>query len=205
MSSYSGRFISNQKVSPNPNKTDGPQEFTLKQLSNHNRDYSCLVGVNGKVYNISKLKKDLDKQTGTNNRLDIKCGSNYNNVNVKNILKMDAIDYRDYEIGNIKYYNLMLILKFLFKLLIVVAFIALYKYTNNIFVLLPLIIYLLIIIYSFYFNFWEKQKKINNRLEEINPNLVKTKKSSRVTDKIYNELNRDINNMLYGVDDTDDL
>ena len=99
----------------------------------------------------------------------------------------------------------MIILNILLKIVIVGLFIAAYRYTNNFYVLLPLLVYLLINIYIFYYNFWEKQKSVNTRLQEINPNLVKNNNSNRFSDKIYKELNKDINNMLYGVDSVEEI
>ena len=205
MSSYSGRFISNQKTSPNTSMENQKQQFTLKEVSSHNRSNSCLIGVNGNVYNITKYKKDLDDKTDTNNNLNIKCGKNYNNINEKNLFTNDIIDYRDYKVGNIKYYYLMIIIKILLKISIIGGFIGAYLYTKNIYVLLPLTIYLFFQMYSIYNNYWERQQSVNNRLKEINPNLVKEKTTNKYSNKIYSELNKDMNNMLYGVDTVDDL
>tara|TARA_B100000963_G_scaffold360903_2_gene393800 strand:- start:249 stop:866 length:618 start_codon:yes stop_codon:yes gene_type:complete len=204
MSSYSGRFISNERTLPNLDTNNKMQDFTLKQLSGYNKSDTCLIGVNGKVYNITKYKKSLDNGN-TNINLNLKCGKNYNNVNEANIFKNNFTGYKDYQIGNIKYYNQMIILNILLKIVIVGLFIAAYRYTNNFYVLLPLLVYLLINIYIFYYNFWEKQKSVNTRLQEINPNLVKNNNSNRFSDKIYKELNKDINNMLYGVDSVEEI
>tara|TARA_Y100000389_G_scaffold41290_1_gene35969 strand:+ start:541 stop:1161 length:621 start_codon:yes stop_codon:yes gene_type:complete len=205
MSSYSGRFISNQKTSPNVNMSDQIQKFTLKQISNHNRSNSCLIGVNGNVYNVTKYKNKINELTEKNPNLNIKCGKNYNNVNERNLFTNDNIDYRDFKVGKIKYYNLMIILNILLKITIVIAFIAAYKYTNNMFVLLPLTVYLLFQMYSIYNNFWERQQSVNNRLNEIDPKLVKTKKKNKYSEKIYSELNKEVSNMLYGVNTVDEL
>jgi|TARA_Y100000389_G_C17383982_1_gene475944 cytochrome b involved in lipid metabolism len=205
MSSYSGRFISNQKTSPNVDINNQTHKFTLKQISNHNLSNSCLIGVNGNVYNVTKYKNKINEINGINPKLNIKCGKNYNNVNEKNLFTDSNIDYRDYKVGKIKYYNLMIILNILLKITIVIAFIAVYKYTNNIFVLLPLTIYLLFQMYHIYNNFWERQQRVNNRLHEIDPDLVKTKIKNKYSEKIYSELNKDVNNMLYGIDTVDDL
>lgn len=204
MSSYSGRFISNKRRLPNLETNNEMKDFTLKQLSGYNKSDTCLIGVNGKVYNITKYKKNLDNGN-TNINLNLKCGKNYNNVNEANIFKNNFTVYKNYQVGKIKYYNLMIILNILFKFVIIGLFIAAYKYTNNIYVFLPLTIYLLINLYIFYHNFWEKQKSINTRLQEINPNLVKNNNSNRFSDKIYKELNKDINNMLYGVDSVEEI
>ena len=204
MSSYSGRFISNERTLPNLDTNNKMQDFTLKQLSGYNKSDTCLIGVNGKVYNITKYKKSLDNGN-TNINLNLKCGKNYNNVNEANIFKNNFTGYKDYQIGNIKYYNQMIILNILLKIVIVGLFIAAYRYTNNFYVLLPLLVYLLINIYIFYYNFWEKQKSVNTRLQEINPNLVKNNNSNRFSDKIYKELNKDVNNMLYGVDSVEEI
>lgn len=204
MSSYSGRFISNKRRLPNLETNNEMKDFTLKQLSGYNKSDTCLIGVNGKVYNITKYKKSLDNGN-TNINLNLKCGKNYNNVNEANIFKNNFTVYKNYQVGKIKYYNLMIILNILFKFVIIGLFIAAYKYTNNIYVFLPLTIYLLINFYIFYHNFWEKQKSINTRLQEINPNLVKNNNSNRFSDKIYKELNKDVNNMLYGVDSVEEI
>ncbi len=204
MSSYSGRFISNERRPLNLETNDEMKDFTLKQLSGYNKSDTCLIGVNGKVYNITKYKKNLDNGN-TNINLNLKCGKNYNNVNEANIFKNNFTVYKNYQVGKIKYYNLMIILNILFKFVVIGLFIAAYKYTNNIYVFLPLIIYLLIYFYMFYHNFWEKQKSINTRLKQINPNLVKNNNSNRFSDKIYKELNKDVNNMLYGVDSVQEI
>lgn len=204
MSSYSGRFISNERRPLNLETNDEMKDFTLKQLSGYNKSDTCLIGVNGKVYNITKYKKSLDNGN-TNINLNLKCGKNYNNVNEANIFKNNFTVYKNYQVGKIKYYNLMIILNILFKFVVIGLFIAAYKYTNNIYVFLPLIIYLLIYFYMFYHNFWEKQKSINTRLKQINPNLVKNNNSNRFSDKIYKELNKDVNNMLYGVDSVQEI
>ena len=204
MSSYSGRFISNKRRLPNLETNNEMKDFTLKQLSGYNKSDTCLIGVNGKVYNITKYKQSLDNGN-TNINLNLKCGKNYNNVNEANIFKNNFTVYKNYQVGKIKYYNLMIILNILFKFVVIGLFIAAYKYTNNIYVFLPLIIYLLIYFYMFYHNFWEKQKSINTRLQEINPDLVKKNNSNRFSDKIYKELNKDVNNMLYGVDSVQEI
>lgn len=205
MSSYSGRFISNERTLPNLNTNNKIQDFTLKQLSSYNKSDTCLIGVNGKVYNITKYKKDLQDDNNSRVNLNIKCGKNYNNVNEANIFKNNFVGYKDYQIGNIKYYNQMIVLSILLKFVIIGLFIAAYRYTNNFYVLLPLLIFLLINMYTFYYNFWEKQKSVNTRLREINPDLVKNNNSNRFSDKIYKELNKDINNMLYGFDSVEEI
>ena len=205
MSSYSARFISNERTLPNLNTNNKMQDFTLKQLSGYNKSDTCLIGVNGKVYNITKYKKDLQDDNNSRVNLNLKCGKNYNNVNEANIFKNNFTVYKKYQVGKIKYYNLMIVLSILLKFVIVGLFIAAYRYTNNFYVLLPLLVYLLINIYIFYYNFWEKQKSVNTRLREINPDLVKNNNSNRFSDKIYKELNKDINNMLYGVDSVEEI
>ena len=100
--------------------------FTLKQLSGYNKSDTCLIGVNGKVYNITKYKKSLDNGN-TNINLNLKCGKNYNNVNEANIFKNNFTVYKNYQVGKIKYYNLMIILNILFKFVVIGLFIAAYK------------------------------------------------------------------------------
>lgn len=202
MSSYSGRFISNINIkSDNDIKND---KLTLKQLKTHNKNYDCLVAVNGKIYNITKYKNYLESIDKKKN-LGIKCGYSYNNVNEANLFKTDTLDYKDYHVGYVKYYYLMIILKILFQLVLAIILYYIYLYTNNVYVLIPLVLYIFYLVYKVYYNYSQKQKVINGRLTEINPNLVNSNKSSRFSDKITEELNKDINNMLYGVDSIEDI
>jgi hypothetical protein len=202
MSSYSGRFISNINIKNDDHiKND---KLTLKQLKTHNKNYDCLVAVNGKIYNITKYKKYLESIDKKKN-LGIKCGYSYNNVNEDNLFKPDILDYKDYHVGYVKYYYLMIILKIIFQLVLAIILYYIYLYTNNVYILIPLIFYIFYLLYKVYYNYSQKQRVINSRLKEINPNLVNSNRSSRFSDKITKELNKDINNMLYGVDNIEDI
>jgi hypothetical protein len=165
MNSYSNRFITNKYNTIDENCKGNCLNYSMNQVSKHNSKYNCMISVNGKIYDITKYKKYLN-QNGGNNILNIKCGNNYDNVNEANMFR-DTI-YRDYIIGDIKYYNLMKILKILFKLIILVLFIAIYKKTNNKYVLIPLSLYCLINIISFIKHYKDRNKIVDNIINKIN-------------------------------------
>tara|TARA_Y100000593_G_C4114174_1_gene239427 strand:- start:4 stop:594 length:591 start_codon:yes stop_codon:yes gene_type:complete len=196
MSSYSGRFISNKHLNVDKDCTNNCKKYTKKSIANNNRKNNCLIAVNGKVYDITKYKKDLDVT------FNIKCGHYYDNVNENNIFPNN--DYKEYKIGEIQYYNLIKILMILLKLIILVIFIFIYNYTQNIYVFIPLVVYLIYNASSFYYNHSERQKAVDNRLTEIDPKLV-NKTEYRAVNKIKKEFSKDMSNIFYGVDRVEDL
>lgn len=164
MTSYSNRFISNIEKKEKKDST----KFTTKEINNFNTKEKCYVGINGKVYNATKYLNDLQDEA-TPAKLNIKCGKVYDNIDEFRIFKFG--DPTSSQIGVIKNYYLFKILKISFIILTIIALMAIYKYTNNVYVLIPLMITILYTLSTLLYNYTERQKPIDRRLDELeNPN-----------------------------------
>ena len=106
-----------------------------------------------------------------NYKLGLICGKKYENRNENNIFHKD-LNYKNYSVGALKYYKLYKLLVVLLNFLVLVAigYIMLNKMDNNyivMYVLLPLIFYMLYSVYKFTDVYIGRQVKVARTENEI--------------------------------------
>tara|TARA_B110000238_G_C16108465_1_gene431585 strand:- start:682 stop:1725 length:1044 start_codon:yes stop_codon:yes gene_type:complete len=282
---YSKRFITNDPMRVSECKNDNCYTPTYNQLKSHSRKDNCWIGINGKVYNITKYKEDLKKIQNklkkdseieyvnnkiiiltdykTNNSedytkctidnkissnmckvikndnyikneeienncgnssqdkeiikklketcniykyeielLDVKnyklgllCGKHYDNINEKNIFYR-KLDYKNYIIGEIKYYKFYKLFIIFFNFLVLVAIFYILKYKMNnyymLYILLPLILYVLYCVYKYieiYFDKEIKSRKIKNEIYKNDITNINTFSIEKISE-ILKEINQ---------------